>query len=516
MPEYLHPGVYVHEEPSGARPIEGASTSTACFVGMAQRGRPSHPVFITGFDGFERNFGGQYKGSHLPTSLFHFFLNGGLRTYVIRVVPGDAATATATLSGDAGDITIDAAGEGLWGNALKVQVSLNPYGAPPGSPPTAGQVQYDWVILEARDGEYTEVERFNSLGVIEDGDRFYAAVLNRDSQYIRIKLPAGSDDYVEGEITTALLEVDLANGTDGTGQPTAQDYKDALASLDRIDDVSILAIPGAMTTEIANPTIAAVGTDYAARRRDMIYILDSPGAARDTRTPDKQLDDVRSFLDNEYPTKDSYTALYFPWVEIADPFSKLPGATRFAPPSGFIAGLYARTDNTRGVWKAPAGTTASILGSVGLAVEATDQDQDTLNPRGINCIRNFKDSGIVCWGARTLAVVSNPSYKYVPVRRLALFLEKSLYRGTQWVVFEPNDEPLWSVVRANIDAFMTSLYRQGALEGSKPDQAFLVKCDATNNISATIDQGQLHILVAFAPLKPAEFVIIHIQQMARK
>ena len=513
MPEYLHPGVYIQEEPSGARPIEAASTSTACFVGTAARGRPDYPTFITNFEAFTNAFGDLTKASHMPLSVYQFFQNGGQRTYILRVLPSSAELAVGTLAGDI-SIDIEAAGKGLWGNDIRVTVSLNQFGGVPGLAGDTRPVLYDWLI-EARnaDGEYTTAEAFFSLGVREDGDRFYATVLNRDSNYIRIALqPDG--EYPEGNITSDSVSVDLAGGTDGTGQPTPTDYERALATLDRIDDVSILAIPGASTgpTDMA---ISLTGSMYASGRRDMIYVLDAPGSARDTRDAAAQIQDVKAFL-ADYANKESYTALYFPWVEVADPYSSIAGATRYAPPSGFIAGLYARTDNTRGVWKAPAGTGATILGSVGLSVAVSDGDQDGLNPIGVNCIRQFASSGIVCWGARTLSTVSNPEYRYVPVRRFALFLEKSLYRGTQWVVFEPNDEPLWAAVRFNLNAFMTSLFRQGALQGGKPDEAFLVKCDSANNIQATIDQGQLHILVAFAPLKPAEFVIIHIQQLLKE
>jgi hypothetical protein len=255
----------------------------------------------------------------------------------------------------------------------------------------------------------------------------------------------------------------------------------------------------------------------------MFYIMDPPRneqadagfGPRDERTSAQQIEAITSICQTFSP-KDTYTGLYFPWVTIPDPYSKVSGATRYAPPSGMLAGLFARTDNTRGVWKAPAGTEASMLGAVGLAAEVSDQDQDTLNPIGVNCIRQFAASGIVSWGARTLGTLSNPEYRYVPVRRMANFLKVSLFRGTQWVVFEPNDEPLWTAIRFNLNAFMGSLYRAGAFQGSKPEEAFFVKCDKDNNTQATIDQGQVHIMVGFAPLKPAEFVIITLQQIIKQ
>jgi uncharacterized protein len=503
VPEYLHPGVYVQEEPSGAKPIEGASTSTACFVGGASRGRPNYPTFITNWSQFERAFGSFTKDHHMPLAVYQFFQNGGRRAYIIRVLQAQKlkpdgtvekegakpATAKAQIGGK--DAVINAAGGGLWGNALKVKAVANAFS--PGF--------FDWTIT--LNGE--TVETFRSLGGKESAEKFYAAMINRDSNYIRIAADA-KGNFPEGD--PAAAELELKDGTDGD-PVTATDYGISLKELDRIDDASILVIPGA-TKDIASEGVAYVHNRILG---DMIYIMDSEDPQGASATT--QIAAVKK-LQAEFPTKSSYAALYFPWVEVPNPYSSVAGATRYAPPSGMIAGLYARTDNTRGVWKAPAGTEASLLGAVGLAASVSDADQDALNPVGINCIRQFPASGIVVWGARTMATQSNPEYRYVPIRRTAMFLKTSLFRGTQWVVFEPNDEPLWSAIRFNINAFMLIQFRSGAFQGGKPADAFFVKCDSENNIQATIDAGQVHILVAFAPLKPAEFVIIHIQQVRKE
>jgi phage tail sheath protein FI len=182
------------------------------------------------------------------------------------------------------------------------------------------------------------------------------------------------------------------------------------------------------------------------------------------------------------------------------------------PPSGFVAGQYARTDSRRGVWKAPAGTEANVAGAVGLTRQLTDAEQDTLNPIGVNALRFFPASGIVVWGARTLATQADPEYRYIPIRRLAIFLEQSIYNGIQWAVFEPNDEDLWASLRLNIGAFMMTLFRQGAFQGGTPAQAFFVKCDAQTNPQDQINAGIVTVLVGFAPLRPAEFVVIRISQ----
>jgi phage tail sheath protein FI len=207
----------------------------------------------------------------------------------------------------------------------------------------------------------------------------------------------------------------------------------------------------------------------------------------------------------------SYGAVYFPWVKSLDP-SGVSSQPILLPPVGYIAGLYARIDDNRGVWKAPAGTEASLSGVVGLATDLSDLQQGSLNQIGVNCIRRFATSGIVSWGSRTVA--SDPEYKYVPVRRTAIMLRVSLYYGLQWAVFEPNDEGLWSQIRLNINSFMGTLFRRGAFQGSSPSAAFFVKCDGETTTQADIDLGIVNILVGFAPLKPAEFVIVKISQKA--
>lgn len=525
MPEYLTPGVYVQEESSGIKPIEGVGTSTACFVGVAPRGRPYHPTYVTSWTEYERLFGGLDRSTHLPLAVYHFFLNGGKKAYIVRLLDPAAASASgqvalASSGGDAnGELTIRAAGAGQWANDMRVEFRLSPAGAAPGwaggDAGDSGPVLFDIVVMSVIDGEAYEIEIIPRVGVKEDGERFYASIINRDSRFIKVELPEGQDDFPENlfrvDAASRKLIVQLAGGTDGDAALalTKASLDRAFESMDVFDDVNMLVLPG-----VTDPVLQEGGISYASRRRDMIFIADGSGDARNRQPREIQLEGVKNQL--KALAKSSHAALYFPWIEIADPYSKISGATRFAPPSGAIAGLYARTDNRRGVWKAPAGTEASILGAVGVAVSVTDNDQETLNPVGINCIRQFPDSGIVCWGSRTLATRQDPEYRYVPVRRFAMFLAKSLYRGTQWVVFEPNDEPLWSAIRFNLNAFMLRQFRSGALQGGKPEEAYFVKCDAENNPQATIDAGQVHITVGFSPLKPAEFVIIHLTQMRKE
>ena len=274
-----------------------------------------------------------------------------------------------------------------------------------------------------------------------------------------------------------------------------------LYALESVDIFNLLCLPG-----VTDSGVIADAAAYCTERRAFL-IVDAP---RTATAPDG----METLARGPALPKTSNAAVYFPWVKTADPLRS--GKPRLTPPSGTIAGLYARIDSSRGVWKAPAGTEATLVGVQAVDYTLTDLENGDLNPLGVNAIRLFPVVGPVAWGARTLRGADGlaDEYKYIPVRRLALFLEESLYRGTQWVVFEPNDEPLWAQIRLNVGAFMQNLFRQGAFQGKTPQQAYLVKCDSETTTQTDIDLGIVNILVGFAPLKPAEFVIIRIQQKA--
>jgi hypothetical protein len=244
---------------------------------------------------------------------------------------------------------------------------------------------------------------------------------------------------------------------------------------------------------------------YCQGRADCFFVADPPPAAAFLA------EGVQDFV-NRLTVKSSYGAVYFPWLTMVDPTGVSPDPI-MVPPSGFVTGMYARIDARRGVWKAPAGTEANLGGAVGLTTQITDAQQDVLNPIGVNAIRFFPASGIVIWGARTLATQSDPEYRYIPIRRLAIFLEQSIYNGIQWAVFEPNDEDLWASLRLNIGAFMLTQFRAGAFQGDTPASGFFVKCDSQTNPQDQIDAGIVTVLVGFAPVRPAEFVVIRISQM---
>ncbi len=312
--------------------------------------------------------------------------------------------------------------------------------------------------------------------------------------------------YAVGSAVTSAGQEGGAGGNDGTPPGPnelrgSRDAKTGIYALEDVDLFNILCLPGVTENAVLGEAIA-----YAEERR-AFAILDLPGTV-DT------LDEARQWLTDNASLRHKNAAAYFPQIRVADPLQNF--RLRSFPPSGAVAGLYARTDAERGVWKAPAGTDAAIRGVRELAYTLTDQENGALNPLGLNAIRNFPVYGVVAWGARTLVGADQMAseWKYIPVRRLALYLEESLYRGTQWVVFEPNDEPLWAQIRLNVGAFMQSLFRQGAFQGRTPQEAYFVKCDSETTTQDDINRGIVNIVVGFAPLKPAEFVIISLQQMA--
>jgi hypothetical protein len=304
-----------------------------------------------------------------------------------------------------------------------------------------------------------------------------------------------------GDAAKGGIVTDATSGEDGDPDDlTETAFGNAFPRLDAITDASLLAVPGEAST-----TMYDLGAAYCANRplRDMFYIGETG--------PDDEDDDDAAAFRAGINVVNSYGALYFPWVKGLDPTGR-SRAPVLLPPSGFIAGMYARVDATRGVWKAPAGAGATLNGVVSLVAELGDVEHGNLNQRGVDVIRRFPGSGVVAYGARTVS--SDPEWRYVPVRRTAIMLRVSVYHGIQWAVFEPNDETLWSQLRLNLGSFMMSLFRQGAFQGATPSQAFFVKCDGETTTQADIDAGQVNVLLGFAPLKPAEFVVVKISQKA--
>jgi hypothetical protein len=409
-----------------------------------------------------------------------------------------------------GSLTLFANNPGAWGNNLRVTVT-----GIAGSPTRFGLL----VQMAQPSGQLTVLESYVNLSVTPTDPLYAVTVIDNDSNYISFINPATGLPVVPTAApspTPPNAPIALSSGADGSVLVPASDqnFEIVLTSnatagvflLDRVDIFNLLCIPA----ETDAPTIQTL-QEYCAKKR-AFYIVDSWELS--TTSNLIQSGPVGSTTGSLTGQYSSNSAFYFPWVQAPDPlFGNRP--TLF-PPCGFVAGIYAATDASRKVWKAPAGINASLTGVLGLQTNLTDLENGQLNIQAINCLRQFKVYGDVVWGARTLqgSDQAGSEWKYIPIRRLALYIESSLYDGTQWVVFEPNDVPLWSQIRLNVGAFMQGLFLDGAFQGTTPQQAYFVKCDAENNPQSSINLGIVNILVGFAPLYPAEFVVIQIQQMA--
>ncbi|HWF08941.1 MAG TPA: phage tail sheath C-terminal domain-containing protein [Bryobacteraceae bacterium] len=512
MPPVLnYPGVYIEELPSAVHTITGVATSIGAFVGWAARGPVDEAALIFSFADFQTQFGGLDSRSLLGYSVNHFFANGGQQAYVIRLTDGTATRAKKTIQG----VTFEAKNPGQWGGKLTVSVT-------PRLPVMVGKFSV-LVNFPGPAGQLQPVENFVNLSSDSSDPRYVLTVINADSQYLNVTGVTGSVGAAESETLDPAIDGTVLNPGDGNFEnamnlslalspATPPPGTPGLPLLNRVDIFNLLCVPG----ETVATTVQGL-SQYCWDKRAM-YIVDSPEDATvsnmvtdgpvGTTTPATTLVPMAGA---EHPENAAY---YFPWVQAPDPlFGNRP---KFFPPCGFVAGIYAATDASRGVWKAPAGIETGLTGVNGLETVLTDPENGAINVKAVNCLRQFKTFGNVVWGARTMQGADDfgSQWKYVPIRRTALYIESSLYNGTKWVVFEPNDETLWGQIRLNVGAFMQGLFLQGAFQGTTPQQAYFVKCDAENNPQPSIDLGIVNILVGFAPLYPAEFVVIQIQQMA--
>lgn len=510
-----YPGVYVEEIPSGVRTISGVATSITAFIGRALRGPNDDPVTITSYSDFERMFGGLWTKSTMSYAVKDFYLNGGSTALIVRVHNGaTAATITIpTANSPSGSLILEAASVGSWGNNLRVSIDYD-------TADTSNTNLFNITIYEDVEGGMRE--SYLNVSVDEDDARYLPRVLKQSSQLANVK---GDMPDERPLATTAVASPPTSppsiaaptDGDDGNDLTYAEflgseSLKTGIYALKKADMFNILCIPPETRTSDTNVSVyqSAMKLCYDERA---ILIVDSPSDwGSSAATAASKAKDGLSTLG--LTGKESRNAaLFFPRVLLAD--QQRDNQTETFVPCGIIAGIMSRTDRNRGVWKAPAGIDASLNGIQGLQVKLTDAENGQLNPLGINCLRTFPVTGRVVWGSRTLRGADQlaDEYKYIPVRRTALFIEESLYRGTQWVVFEPNDEPLWAQIRLNVGAFMHNLFKQGAFQGSNPKDAYLVKCDSETTTQNDINLGIVNILVGFAPLKPAEFVFIKIQQL---
>lgn len=506
-----YPGVYIEEIPSGVRTITGVATSITAFVGRARRGPVDDPVRIQSFSDYERVFGGLWEKSTMSYAVRQFFLNGGTDALIVRVTADDVGTPTIPL---AGAFILEAANPGEWGKALEAEVD---YKTKDASKPQLER-DPDLFNLTIREKSiddpksYRFIETFNNVSVAfaPESPRYVSKVLEHESSLVRVKPGSTRPSKPIENPYQALFQGD-ADGSDIKDEHIvgSELNKSGLYALRKADLFNLLCIPPLKHGSDISSNTREAAAKFCEERR-AFFIADAPVDWKDVdAAEDGVTKDISLFM-----PRHKNAAVFFPRIKAQDPL-KENRLEEFAP-CGMVAGIFARTDAQRGVWKAPAGLDATLMGAQALSYKMTDGENGRLNPLGINCLRTFPVIGNIIWGSRTLkgADILADDWKYIPVRRLALYLEESLYRGTQWVVFEPNDEPLWAQIRLNIGAFMQNLFRQGAFQGKSPREAYFVKCDSETTTQNDINLGIVNIVVGFAPLKPAEFVVIKLQQMA--
>jgi Bacteriophage tail sheath protein len=536
-----YPGVYVQEIPSGVRTITGVATSVTAFIGSALRGPDDLPVTINNFGDFERIFGGLWVGSALGYAVRDFFLNGGGQAIVVRLYNAETgANPTAAASKlKVGDFRFVAASKGAWGANLRATIDTGVSADVAAQLGLASADLFNLTVTQVdAGGSIVSREVFRNL-TVKDSARRVDNVLRAQSSLVRWDgnwppnalpgIAANDDDVTKAQkqlaanpqdagaqaaVTSAKQAMAASNGialtkADNFTPNGGQQNKRGLYALERADIFNLLCIPPYTAAGDVDPSLISEAAAYCEQRRAMLLVdppsdwVDKTSAiAKFTGTPDA------------VGTRSKNAALFYPRLRYPNPLHN--NQIEDFVPCGAIAGVFARTDAARGIWKAPAGLDATLTGVSQVKVPLTDGENGELNQLGINCIRTFPLAGSVVWGARTLRGADQlaDEYKYIPVRRTALYIESSLYRGLQWAVFEPNDEPLWAQIRLNIGAFMQNMFRQGAFQGSTPRDAYFVKCDKETTTQNDINLGVVNVIVGFAPLKPAEFVIITIQQMA--
>lgn len=497
MIQTKYPGVYIEEIKSSVHTIMGVSTSVTAFVGRAKKGRVNRPVTVYNFSEYSREFGGLWEKSTMSYAVQQYFLNGGSEAVIVRITDDTVGTATRTFSGI---MTLDASSPGEWGNNLQVAVD---YDTSEGNIPDDTRKLFNLIVKDPEPVGSGGSETIRNLSSDPGSPAYVERVLEQQSRYLRARDVDPSAIPAEGAYT-------LDDGSDG-GDIDNADFvptdgsKTGIYALEDTDIFNLLCLPPIKFDQDVLPSTYNAAATYCRDRRAML-LVDVPGSfatpAAATASP------------AGYSLIGENAAMFYPRIRMADPLKK--DLLQTYAPSGAIAGVFARTDSQRGIWKAPAGIEATLVGVSELSYTMTDNENGALNPLGVNCLRTFPAIGTVVWGSRTMkgADALANEWKYIPVRRMALYIEESLYRGTKWVVFEPNDEPLWAQIRLNVGAFMQNLFRQGAFQGKSPREAYLVKCDAETTTQDDINRGVVNILVGFAPLKPAEFVIIKIQQMA--
>jgi uncharacterized protein len=487
--------------------MEGVSTSTAGFLGETERG-PTTPCLITSWLQYQRVFGGYFgNNKYLPGSVDGFFKNGGKRCYIGRIVKsGDKLATTAGLKLKADDkdaLTVEAVGEGNWGNRIALQLSKGTFSGFRldvfywKKAPSSLYNPYKDTRTQPRPAAS---EIFDNVSISEESPDYFGKTVNGISNLIKLSIKEGDSVELLNSLQAPSELQYMIDGSDGEGALLLVDYersaddkpgkRKGLTAFKGIDDISIVYAPNAYAVGGLVDSLIA----HCENLRYRFAIFDALQSSPDVSKLDPRSDNPTDFA-----------AFYYPWIKVINPET---GMLQLMPPGGYVAGIYARSDTERGVHKAPANEV--ILGASDLEFQIMKGEQDVLNPRGVNVIRAFPGRGIRIWGARTLS--SNTLWKYINVRRLFIYIEASIEKGTQWVVFEPNDDRLWARVRATITQFLTGVWRSGALMGTTPEEAFFIKCDRSTMTQDDIDNGRLICIIGIAPVKPAEFVIFRIAQ----
>ena len=539
-----YPGIYIEEIQSSVHTITAAPTNIAVFIGYSHPFKSQTLVFdaathkvdllaavfgqaveLFSFSDYERYFGGffsnplfspdptlapnDYFGS-LPLAVYQFFLNGGTHCYVVGLQAKLNGSPLTPGSVDVGGITFTA--RELTDPSHPMVITVTPRGSDVTSPPSPPGPDIADITITYGSGAGAVVETYRKV-VLSNIEATIGTVAKPISNIVVVSptsstypsfFPSGGPYTIGDTVPTSPPQPGISIAADFTAV-FQQD-----TSLDKVPIFNLMVLPGVTSNDVLSEALSFCETKRA------FLIIDPP-------QPDGAQQDA-SWIGNYMGSGDAYgnvaplapnAAIYFPYMASNDPQT---GDPITLPPAATVAGIYATTDLNRGVWKAPAGLETTIIGITGVVPtgQMSDMRQGTLNQIAINCLRSFPGTGTVVFGART-SVAANPAqqqWKYVPVRRMALFLEQTLYSNLSWVIFEPNDTPLWTAIVASIQAFMLGLFRQGAFQGATPSDAFQVKCDSQTTTQADINDGIVNIVVAFAPLKPAEFVVIQISQLA--
>ncbi|MGX9783037.1 phage tail sheath family protein [Janthinobacterium lividum] len=543
MATYNHPGIYIQEVP-GTRSIQGASTSTPAFVGVTETGPYMQPILLTSWAAYQRTFGQLAWYAMVSWSVYEFFNEGGAACYVVRA--SDKASAKCASAKQ--PLAVTAVTPGPWGNAISIMIS-NASATDPSITPAPTTPVFNVTVMVAAalmgtpaapvvatmpnlllqqyivqnslspqtfgTASYYVLEQFNGFtanSMINEANKpsALATQINANSMFIRVAVNSTASPTPPVRPPNGGPTA-LSNG----GNPN-YDLTDATKLLDKVQGLSLLSVPDTVTATdnsgkqslALQGTLINAGLMFCIDKRNLFYVIDPPFG--------QSVQDILSFKSgqgqapkgNPNALNSDFGALYYPWVYIYNPIA---GANVPIPPSGPVLGRYAYTDINVGVFKSPAGVNdGALMSAVLLDQSLTDADQDLLDPEGINAVRNFINYGNVIWGARTLAL--NTEWTYVSVRRLFIYVEQSLRQSLMWVVFEPNDQQLWSSITRDVSAFLTTLWQQGGLFGATAAEAFFVTCDESNNPLDTRMLGQLYIDIGLAAVYPAEFVILRLTQ----